>query len=328
MSPTPSDQPVYHPRRTSQSRFVPVRGLSYHVHLWGDPAAVTPERPALVMVHGWMDVGASFQFLVDELDRLGALPPCVIAPDWRGFGRTQAPPATDAYWFADYLGDLDGLLQALLPGEAPIDLLGHSMGGNVVMIYSGVRPERIRRLVNLEGFGLPRTQPEQAPKRYRQWLDELGQPPELRDYAGPAEVAARLMRNNPRLPAEQAAWLAPHWAAPVGDGPQARWQLQADPAHRKTNPVLYRVEEVLACWQAITAPVLWVEGADTQLSQWWGNRYPREDFDARLAQVPCLQRHTLADCAHMLHHDQPAALAARLASFLAPQAGQTAAPGA
>lgn len=160
----PADQlavsPAYHPRRVARSRFVKVRTLDVHVHEWGDPSLVTPERPPVVMVHGWMDVGASFQFVVDALqqDRY------VIAPDWRGFGLTHGP-ATDSYWFGDYLGDLDLLLDAMNLGtpEQPIDLVGHSMGGNIVMTYAGVCPKRIRTLVNLEGFGMPRTDPKDAP---------------------------------------------------------------------------------------------------------------------------------------------------------------------
>jgi len=80
--------------------------------------------------------------------------------------------------------------------------------------------------------------------------------------------------------------------------------------------VLYRKAEVLACWQRITAPTLWVEGSDDQLTHFWGTRFPREEFEARLAVVPDLQRTTLADAGHMLHHDQPEALAARLQAFL------------
>ncbi len=73
------------------------------------------------------------------------------------FGQTSTPQA-DHYVFADYLADLDMLLDHYAPGQA-VDLVGHSMGGNVAMMYAGVRPERIRRLVNLEGFGMPATPP-------------------------------------------------------------------------------------------------------------------------------------------------------------------------
>jgi pimeloyl-ACP methyl ester carboxylesterase len=309
------DPAAYTPRRPGTDRFVPARGLNHHVITWGDPALVTPDRPALFMVHGWMDVGASFQFVVDALAALEGESRYILAADWRGFGLTRTPSA-DSYWFADYLGDLDALLHhdALgLAGEAPVDLLGHSMGGNVVMSYAGVRPERIRRLVNLEGFGLPETKPHHAPKRLRQWLDELRTEASLRNYASLADVAARLMKNNPRLDAAHAAWLAAHWAEQRDDG---RWHILGDPAHKRANPVLYRRDEILEGWKLITAPVLWVEGNETDVTKWWGDRYPRADFEARLAVVPKVERVLLQDCGHMLHHDQPAALAARLKAFL------------
>jgi len=298
---------AYTPRREGRSEFLTVRGLRTHITAWGDPSMVTPERPPVVMVHGWMDVGASFQFVVDAMhtDRY------VIAPDWRGFGLTDTP-AADTYWFADYLADLDGLLDTLVSGQT-IDLVGHSMGGNVVMLYAGIRPERIRRLVNLEGFGMPDTRPEQAPQRYLQWLEELKTPPELKSYDSLAAVAQRLQKTNPRLPSDKAAWLAAHWSRQRDDG---RRHLLADPAHKRPNPILYRKEEVLACWRSITAPVLWVEGDETDITKWWGDRYPRADFESRLAVVPRLQRHRLSRCGHMLHHDQPEALAWHLENFL------------
>lgn len=298
---------LYQPRRRARSEFLPVRGLRYHVNVWGDPSLVTPERPPLVMVHGWMDVGASFQFAVDALrdDRY------VIAPDWRGFGLSEAP-GSDGYWFPDYLGDLEALLDTLVPDQR-VDLAGHSMGGNVVMIYAGVRPQRIRRLVNLEGFGLPESRPSQAPKRYAQWLDELKQPAVLRPYASVDAVAHRLMKNNPLLSADKAAWLAQHWSQQRDDG---QWHILGDPAHKHANPVLYRKEEVLECWKRVEAPVLWVEGDRTDVSKWWGDRYPRTDFESRLAVVPRLEREVLSPCGHMLHHDQPEVLAARLERFL------------
>ena len=298
----------YIPRREARSEFLTIRGLRVHVNCWADAAKASASRPPLVMLHGWMDVGASFQFIVDAMadDRY------VIAPDGRGFGLSD-PSGADSYWYPDYLGDLDALLDALLPGQ-PVDLAGHSMGGNVAMVYAGVRPERVRRLINLEGFGLPQSQPGQAPGRYRQWLDELKTPAQLKPYEDLEAVTARLRKTNPRLPADKAAWLARHWARQAADG---RWHILADAAHKRVNPQLYHHEEVLACWQRISAPVLWMEGDETDLAQWWGDRFPRAEFEARLCLVQHLERERLAQCGHMLHHDQPQQVAQRLERFLA-----------
>ena len=302
---------AYAPRRTGTSRFLPIRNLRYHVTTWGEESLVTPQRPPLVMLHGWMDVGASFQFVVDALADTEGDSRFIVALDWRGFGLTDTPGA-DTYWFADYLADLDAVLDTLFP-QGAVDLLCHSMGGNVAMSYGGVRPERIRRLVNLEGFGMPEAQPQQAPKRLAQWLDELRQPAQLRPYDSLQAVADRLIKNNPLLTPDKAAWLAPHWA---GRGDDGRWHIRGNPAHKRVNPVLYRKEEVLAAWQLISAPVLWAEGDRTDVAKWWGHRYPRSDFEARLGLVPRVERAFLSPCGHMLHHDQPQALAAHLAGFL------------
>jgi pimeloyl-ACP methyl ester carboxylesterase len=294
----------YAPRRPSQSRFETLRGLRAHALRW----AGDPQRPLRVLLHGWMDVAASFQFLVDAF----ADPAPVVAIDWRGFG-LSARSGADAYWFADYTADLDAWLRALSP-DAPVDLIAHSMGGNVAMQYAGVRPARVRRLVNLEGFGLPDSPPEAAPERLRRWLDELTEPPQLKPYASLDAVAARLRKTNPRLSADKAAWLAAHWAEP---GPDGAWVLRADPAHKRSHAVPYRVAEVLAAWSRIAAPTLFVEGADDALAHFWGDRYPRAELMRRLAVVPALRHERLVDCGHMLHHDQPEALARLIDDFLA-----------
>jgi pimeloyl-ACP methyl ester carboxylesterase len=303
--------PAYSPRRRPVDEFVSLRGLRYRVHRWGDASLVRTDRPPLVLTHGWMDVGASFQFVVDALAAIEGEHRLVYAPDWRGFGLTQGAPV-DCYWFPDYLGDLDTLLDRLAPGM-PVDLLGHSMGGNVVMTYAGVRPERVRRLVNLEGFGQPETKPEQAPKRMKLWLDALKTPQRLRDYAGLGEVAERLLENNPLLTPDKAAWLASHWSERREDG---RFHILGDPAHKLVNPYLYRKDEILEGWKLIAAPLLWVEGDRTDTAKWWGNRYPRSEFEARLAAVSKVEKHVLSPAGHMLHHDQPEALARVLADFL------------
>jgi pimeloyl-ACP methyl ester carboxylesterase len=287
----------------SQSTFVVVRGLRTHVRLWGRAGA-----PKLFMLHGWMDVAASFQFVADSL----AGDWQIIAPDWRGFGLSERSHA-DTYWFPDYLADLDQLLDHFAPGEA-VNLLGHSMGGNIASMYAGVRPARVRRLINLEGFGLPASHPAQAPKRLAEWLDALHQPSQLRSYPDLQAVAARLQKTNPRLSDERATFLAPHWA---GQNAEGQWDILADPAHKKPNPVLYQIDEVLACWRAVTAPVLWVEAEDTNMWQWMGPKpAARIEIDRRLAQLANLRRHMMADAGHMLHHDQPELLARVIEAFL------------
>ncbi len=285
-----------------------MRHLSYHVRHWGPD---TSPLPTLVLLHGWMDVSASYQFTVDALQHERR----IIAPDWRGFGLTTGAPV-DHYVFADYLADLDLLLDHYAPGEA-IDLVGHSMGGNVAMMYAGVRPERIRRLVNLEGFGLPATRPDQAPKRYAQWIDEIKQlhtgDMALKGYDSQDGVARRLMKTNPRLSEDKAQWLAGHWAQPNAKG---QWEILGDPAHKITSAQLYRLDEAMELYKNITAPVLAVEASDDSLSQWWKGRYTLDEYHQRLTHVRNCRTAVVHDAAHMLHHDQPAQVARLIEEFL------------
>ena len=299
---------MYQPHRASRSDFVPLRNLRYHTLVWGEPA---PGRTPLVMVHGWMDVAASWQFMVDAF----AHDHYVIAPDWRGYGLTESPPA-DNYWFPDYLADLDFLIDHYSPG-APVNLVGHSMGGNIAMLYAGARPERIRRLVNLEGFGMAATRPAQAPRRYAKWMDELkalhrGEMA-LKSYDSAQGVAQRLMKTNRRLGQDKADWLALHWARPDEQG---RWNILGDAAHKIVNANLYRVDEVLELYKAITAPVLAIESDHDSLTDWWKGAFTLAEFHERLKSIPDVRRAVIAEAGHMVHHDQPAKLAEIVELFL------------
>ena len=286
--------------RHSESQFLQVRGLRYHLRHWRAPGA-----PKLVLLHGWMDVSASFQFVVDALEKEWD----VYAPDWRGYGLTGWAKA-DSYWFPDYLADLDFLLEHIA-GDQGVNLVGHSMGGHVGALYAGVRPDRVAKFVNLEGFGLAATRPDQAPKRYARWLDELRVPPRLRPYKSYAELAERLQSNNARLSRERADFLALHWGHEIEGGVT----LRSDPAHKIVNPVLYRQDEVRACWERVTAPVLWVEAAESDALK-------RVGLDAaahaeRRSAFRELRHVTVAGAGHMLHHDQPGAVARLIEEFVA-----------
>ena len=286
--------------KASRSEFHSVRGLRYHVRTWGEPGS-----PKLFLLHGWMDVSASFQFLVDCFAREWH----VIAPDWRGFG-LSAWAREGSYWFPDYYADLEALLELYQPGK-PASLIGHSMGGVIASMYAGIRPERIACLVSMEGLGLARQMPDQAPKRYAQWLDQLKDPSAFNSYRSFDEVAARLKRNNPRLTDDRAAFLARHWAKQLDTGEVV---LASDPRHKIFNPTLFRVEEAIACWRRITAPVLLVSGNLSDIPA--RMKDTPEQLAERKRAFQNRREIELDDCGHMMHHDQPEKLAPLLEEFL------------
>ena len=304
---------MYKEKRPPRSEFVPIRGINYHLLHWGQASG---SLPPLVLVHGWMDVAASYQFVIDALSDAFVQGRSIIAPDWRGYGKTGANGA-DNFWYPDYLADLDFLLDHYAPGQA-VDLVGHSMGGNVAMLYAGVRPERIRKLINLEGFGMPATRPSQAAERFAKWMDELKSLHKgelaLKSYNDVDGVARRLMRTNPRLPADKADWLARHWAAPDAQG---QWNILGDAAHKIVNAQLYRVDEVLEIYQRISAPTLAIEASDDSLGKWWQGKYTLAEYRERLKSVPQVSTAVIQDAGHMLHHDQPEQLARLIEGFLA-----------
>ncbi|WP_157995206.1 alpha/beta fold hydrolase [Peristeroidobacter soli] len=292
---------MYRSLRPLQHQQLQARDLTFHGYRW---PGTEPEP--LVLLHGWGDTGETYQFLVDcfAADR------SCVAIDMRGFGRTQRP--VDGYWFPDYLADLDALLDQLAPG-APVDLVGHSMGGNIATLYSGVRPQRIRRLISLEGFGMPRTTPDQAPARYAQWLDEVKQGTEFAVYESYDQLVRVLGRRNPRTPRDRLEFIARSWGQPRDDG---KIELRADPKHKRVNPVLYSREQAEACWQAIEAPVLFVSGDQSDLVKRMGD----ELAESKLRSVyRNLTLASVADAGHMMHHERPGEVAALIEEFLETQ---------
>ena len=295
-------------RKPSTSQFVDVRGARHHVRTWGNP-----QSPPLLLLHGWMDVGASFQFLVDAFARERH----VIAPDLRGYGGSDWQP--QGYWFADYVADVEALVDHYAPGEA-VDIAGNSLGGNVTMIYAGARPERVRRAISLDGFGIPAEADDVAPRKYAAWLDALRDPPRFTAYASLAAVADRLQKNNPRLTRERAEFLAGWWARVLPDG---RAELTSDPRHKLPFPSVYRLAEMVAIWKRIAAPVLWVAGAESTIPRWLEGHpegeTPGDGLEVvrrRMASIRDARLVVIADAGHMLQHDRPEAVARAIEAFL------------
>ncbi|HEV2268847.1 MAG TPA: alpha/beta hydrolase [Steroidobacteraceae bacterium] len=291
----------YPPQRAPHPETVTVRGLRHRVTWWGERTP-TP----VVLLHGFQDCGATWQFLVDYLPAQWSL----AAPDWRGFGHSEWAPG--GYWFPDYFADLEALLDLLVP-DGPARIIAHSMGANIAQIYGGVRPRRLAWLANLEGFGLPATHPQDAPDRYARWCDELRQPLREGRYRSVAQLAGILRSKNPRLTADRAEFVAGAWtrpAPPTASGP-GDVELLFDPRHRLVNPVLYRREEAQACWARVEAPVLLLTG-DTNDTRTQTLRAAAEDLRAHIRK---LQIVTVPGAGHMLHHEVPEVLAGHIVAF-------------
>jgi len=289
---------TYLPRRAPEALELRLRGLRHHVTRW----AGTDVEPVFLL-HGWMDTGDTFQFLVDALPEERTC----IAPDWRGFGRSEWP--ADGYWFPDYYADLEALLGHYAP-DGRVTLVGHSMGGNIALMYAGIRPERVRRVICIEGFGLSRTRPEQAPGRYREWLEQVREPPKFARFPSVEAFAHLLARRNPRLTPERAAFIAAAWTERLPDGGV---QVRSDPAHKRANPVLYRREEAEACWREIEAPVLYVIAEQSEFLPRHGADALPENMARHIRRLePC----RIPEASHMVHHEQPELLAREIEAFL------------
>ena len=286
---------IYQPKQRRVEREFDIRGANYCVYEWGNRQA-----PLLVYLHGWADTGSTFQFVVDALREDWH----VVAPDWRGFGRSTCE--CTSYWFPDYLADLHALLDIFSPGE-PIRLVGHSMGGNVGSLYAGTMPERVRAFINVEGFGLPDSDPAGAPGRYRAWIEAGNAAPRFSEYANLEALAYRIRKRHPSMSDAEALFVAGEWASQDSDGVA---RLRADPRHKLPSPILYRRAEALACCSAVTAAVLFVTGTNSEFAQKYGNAPTPLFSDSKSVAID--------GAGHMPHFEAPRALAGVIEDFLLP----------
>ncbi len=289
------------PRR--QARLTLLDGREGRIALthWG------PEHPSpILLLHGWMDCGAGWQLLVDQLPDDWPL----VAIDWPGYGRSAR--RAERYWFADHLAELDWLAGELSPDQ-PVRLIGHSMGGTVASIYAGVRAGRVAWLANLEGFGMPELPHAQFPGQLTAWLDALRSAPAPRRYPDLEALAVALRRANPRLPPAHARYLARAWTRAVEGG----FEILADPRQQLPTPIRYTRADLEACWAQLRAPLLLLYGAESEYMQ----RAIGADALERLrALLPAMTLESIAAAGHLLPHEQPARVAQALQRFAATRA--------
>ena len=279
-----------------------VRGLNIHVQEWGD----AKNKPTLFMLHGWMDCGATYkysaQFLQEDYH--------IVAPDLRGFGHSDhASP----YWFPDYFADLEVILNYYAP-DRPVNLVGHSMGGNIVLTYAGINPQRVSRVLSLDSAGLPPSEPSEAPNKYRQWMREILSEEPSKIYPNKGMLMHSIYKGNPRLSTESIEDLALLWGKPVDGNENGAWMLKHDHKHRYTNPVRYQWDDSVAVWKEITARVGLVMAEQSGLY----DRYQSIDRINQLKNILAIADNDdllIKDSGHMLHIEQPEATANCIAKF-------------
>ncbi|RBP52684.1 alpha/beta fold hydrolase [Arenicella xantha] len=278
-----------------------IRGLNYHVQEWGDSS-----NPTLILIHGWMDCGATFNHVAEKLvDEYH-----IIAPDLRGFGNSDH---ASGYWFADYFADLDELLNHYTP-DRPARLIGHSMGGNIVMMYAGIRPERVASVLSLEALGMAPTESHEAPGKYRQWMTQILSGESVKIYPNIEALKRSIRAGNPSLPEPIVDELAVHWGTPVGE--DGAYRLKHDHKHRYANPVRYNFDDTLAVWREITARVGIVMAEQSSLYRKF-NQLGRIKQSMEVLKVSASDYFLVEDAAHMLHLEQPESTAECVRRFFA-----------
>jgi pimeloyl-ACP methyl ester carboxylesterase len=286
--------------KSSSDHLLP-SGMRLHVHRF-EPANSASTGLTVLLLHGFLDSGATWDLVAEPLARAGHE---VLAPDLRGFGKSDHVGAGGYYHFPDYVGDVAALVDQL--NRQRLALVGHSMGGNIACLYAGTMPDRIERLALLEGLGTVHSGPAASLTRMRAWLEDMRKlETRQRPLASFEEATERLARMHPSVPRTMIESRA-RLLTRMDESGQLRWAH--DPLHRTTSPTPFSVEAFKAFLQNIKVPTLYVSGGSI------GWRVP--DESERLACIPNVTHVDLADAGHMMHWKDPDAVAECLLRFLA-----------
>jgi pimeloyl-ACP methyl ester carboxylesterase len=287
---------------SARQRTVNSLGLPLNCLEWGEPGG-----EPLLLVHGFLDLAFSWTPLVAELQRTSPRPLWIVAPDCRGHGDSGWVGVGAYYHFPDYVFDLDCVVRAL--NLTRFKLIGHSMGGTISLLYTGAFPERVEKLVLIEGVGPVGMNFSDAPMRMRQWIDEIQQRQRnhYRQYTGIAAGAHQLRQTNPRLREDFSLALAQAAMKPHNNG---KWVWKFDPLHRTAAPQPFYTAQALEFLRRIACPVLIVDGKESHQTR-------RADKQQRYDAIGDRRQVTIEQAGHMVHQDNPEALAEALLPFLA-----------
>jgi pimeloyl-ACP methyl ester carboxylesterase len=278
------------------------QGLTIRYLEWGEPVG----RP-IVLVHGFLDQAHSWAPFVVFLQSKSREPLWIVAPDCRGHGNSGWVGAGGYYHFPDYVFDLDCVIRDL--GVSSVKLIGHSMGGSISFLYSGTFPERVEKLVLIEGVGPPALDFADAPRRMQKWVEELHERgrKHFRQYSSVEAGARQLQQSNSRLNDGLALDLARAGMKQTANG---KWIWKFDPLHRTTAPQPFYTQQALQFFRRIECPVLTIEGQESHQTK-------RTDKQERFEAIANRRHVVIEEAGHMVHQDNPEALSIAVAEFLA-----------
>jgi pimeloyl-ACP methyl ester carboxylesterase len=267
-----------------EDRFFESSRLKLHYTVWGDES-----KPPLLLVHGGRDHARSWDFVAQAmLDRYS-----VYCPDLRGHGDSDWAIG-GAYPLPNYVSDLARLVELIDRG--PVQIVGHSLGGRVVLDYASTVPDKVTKFVCIEGFGRLARSSVPAPERMRNYVKDTGEMPQHQPlvYTSLDAAKERMAEANTRLSPEMVHHLTLHASKPGPDGGLV-WKF--DNYVRLANPMEWTVEEAKQIWSGITAPSVTVGGADS----WWMKTPNREEL---FAAIPHSREQIFDNAGHWVHHDR------------------------
>ena len=270
------------------SQFYFSQRLRLHYVDWGNEAA-----PPLLLIHGGRDHCRNWDWVAERLRGRYH----VVAPDLRGHG--DSDHAAGGYSEINYVYDIAQLV--LQKRMAPVTIIAHSLGGSIALLYSGLFPETVKKIVAIEGLGpspnmLAKMRATPIAERLRKWIEEkreyAGRSP--RRYATLEDAIARMQEENKHLTPEQARHLTIHGAIQNEDGTYS-WKF--DPAVRMGGgPTGLPPEAQREIWERITVPTLLIRGTESWASDPVKDGRIRHFKDARLVNIE--------GAGHWSHHDR------------------------
>jgi pimeloyl-ACP methyl ester carboxylesterase len=275
--------------------------LRLHYVDWGNEDA-----PPMLLIHGGRDHCRNWDWVAEKLrDRFH-----IIAPDLRGHGDSEWA-AGGGYNEINYVYDIAQLVHQ--KKMAPVTIIAHSLGGSIALLYSGLFPETVKKVVAIEGLGpspemLKRFQSTSIEERVRSWIkmrrESAGRTP--RKYATIEEAVARMKEENKHLNDEQARHLTVHGAAQNEDGTFS-WKFD-NVVRFGGGPGNLPNEDQHRIWSCITAPTLLIRGMESWASDPVADGRIQHFKNAKLANIE--------KAGHWSHHDQLDVFMGHVDSFL------------